>query len=153
MLETLESHDIAEVGQDGFTRLAAVLEDREMEGYNSAGWEGTSAELRAQVNNNSLCSASAFAVVAEGLTGYRRQGSELRELPDSLRDFSRVLSAGSDIFSEAFKIDKSTLLDQVRNYVESHGGAFDASVDWQDLISERAQILARKADAFEEING
>ena len=153
MSETLGSHDITETGKDGFIRLAAVLENREMEGYNSAGWDGTSAELRALVSNNSLCSASAFAVVAEGLTRYRRQGSELREQTDSLRDFSGVLSSGSEIFSEASKIDKTTLLGQIKSYVESHGGAFDASVDWQGLIGERAQILAQKADAFDAING
>jgi len=152
MSETLESQDIAEMGKDGFGKLTVALENRDRERYNSVGWGGTTADLKELVGSNSLCPASAFAVVVEGLVKYKRQESELRENTDSLRELAGALSSGSGIFKNAYEIGGPTLLGQIRNYVESHGGVFNESINWQDLLNERSQILIRKADAFDAIN-
>ena len=152
MTEKVGSPNIAEIGQQESNRLVGVLGEREANGYNSVGWEGTSDELRARIGNNSLCPASAFAVVAEGLARYRRQEPSLREDINFLRDFAQALSSGAEIFGEAFKIDKPTLLNQIRGYVNSHDGSFDESINWEDFIRVQARRLNERADRFEAVS-
>jgi hypothetical protein len=152
MPEKVESQNIAEVGKDRFGELVRVLKGREDQGYNSAGWEGTSNNLETQVGGGLLCPASAFAVVAEGMFRYKRQDPQIREDTDSLREFAKVLSDGSEIYGQSDKIDGAGLKDQIKKYVESYGGTFDDKTDWQEFIRTRSERLKSKADLIDEAN-
>lgn len=152
MSEALEPRNIAEIGKEGFDRLVVVLGKREGEKYNSVGWGGTSVDLKNQIGSNFLCPASAFAVVSDGISRYKRQEPQIYEDTESLRELAKVLSDGSEIYGQANEIDKVGLKDQIKKYVESHGGTFDDSINWQNFIKERSDRLMAKADTIEEAN-
>ncbi|MGA2910504.1 MAG: hypothetical protein ABSE04_01745 [Candidatus Microgenomates bacterium] len=149
MSETVESQNISEVGRDSFVRFVGILKDREGQKYNAVGWEGTGSELQSQVEGGALCPASSFAVVAEGIFRYKWQGPQMKEDTDSLRDLSKALLAGSEIYGQAAQIDVAAIKAQIKKYVESHGGRYDGQTDWQEFIKTRAVRLKSKADAID----
>lgn len=153
MVEQLDTSGISEIGKEQLGSLIRVLETREGSGYNAVGWGGTSSELKAQTESRSLYPASSFAVVAEGISRYKRQpGSSLIEDTDSMRELSQMLVAGSEVFKKVSEIDSATVLDQIKRFVESNGGIFDVNTDWPEFIRERAERITQKANAIDDVN-
>jgi len=152
MTETVDSQDINEIGKPDFTELSNTLANREDKGYNVVGWNGTNGELQAHVNDGVLCPATSFAVVAEGIARYKNTNPERSENTDSLRELSKILLKGSEVFAQAYMVDGNSLKDQIRKYVESHGGLFDNETDWEAFIKDRADKLKTKADAIDQAN-
>jgi hypothetical protein len=152
MSENKEANNNRELGGDVFDNLTLVLKKREENKYNLAGWEGTAADLKIQVENGNLCPASSFAVVAEGMVRYKRPEERMDDDTDSMRDLAKVLSEGSKIYGQAKELNEAKLKNQIKKYVESHGGVFDDSINWQNFIEERSDRLIKKANAIDEAN-
>ncbi len=152
MTEISEPQNIKEIGENDFTQLVSVLKAREDEGYTVVGWQGTSSDLSRLVNEGELCPASSFAVVAEGISRYKRTNPKMREDTDSLRELSKVLERGSQVYIQAAMIDEVAVKDQVKKYVDSNGGSFDNSTNWGEFIADRAAKLQAKANAIDDVN-
>ncbi|MFH1971280.1 MAG: hypothetical protein ABIJ05_02755 [Patescibacteria group bacterium] len=147
-----ESLKIAEIGRQEFDRLTSVLNNRESNEYNLVGWEGTVIDLKSEVESNSLYPASAFAVVSEGISRYKRTDERMNDDTESMRELANVLYKGSDIFGRAGEFDEAGLKDQIKKYIESHDGKFDININWKDFIKERADRIKNKADSIDEAN-
>ncbi len=152
MSEIGETLGVEEVGRSQFDRLSTVLGERESQGYNIVGWGGNNSELRTQVESNALYPTSAFAVVAEGVSRYKRVGDRILDDSDSMRDLASALSGGAEVFPQANAINEAQLKAQIRQYLESHGGVFDESTDWQSFIQTQAGKIKSRAAAVDEMN-
>lgn len=144
--------DIFEIGSQEFNQLTEVLNHREAKGYNLVGWDGTSIDLKNEVNNKLLCPASAFAVVSDGVYKYKRPEIRMNDETDSMRDFASALIKGSIIFKQATDIDATKIYSQIKKYFKSHQREFDENLSWPDFIKERADRIKQKADKIDEVN-
>ena len=155
MTETSEKSEplkIAEIGRQEFDELCTILNNRENNKYNLVRWEGKVIDLKNEVDSNSLYPASAFAVVSEGISRYKRTDERMNDDTDSMRDLANVLSEGSDIFGRASEFDEAALKDQIKKYIESHDEKYDININWKDFIKERADRIKNKANSIDEAN-
>lgn len=145
MPEVVETSNISEIGRGQFERLVGVLTRREAEQNNVILWGGTAQEL------GPLLPAAAFAVVAEGTTRYKKTSPDFTEHTESARELATLLSEGAQVYGQAREVDEATLKNQIRSFVESHGGTFDPDTDWQKLIQERSDKIFQKANAIDSL--
>ncbi len=152
MSESAETPSIVEIGKGQFDRLASVLGQREGSKYNLVGWGGSTADLRTSVEGKALYPSSAFAVVAEGISRYKRGEERMYDDTDSMRELSQALADGSEVYGQAKELDETTLKSQIKEYLQSHGGVYDENINWQDFIAERATRIKNRADQIDEVN-
>jgi hypothetical protein len=146
MPEAADKLKPAEIGKKEFGDLAKILKNRVNQKYNVVGWGGNVDDLIP------LYPASAFAIVSDGITKYKRKEPTAHEDTDSLRELSAVLLKGSVIYGQTKEVDTIKIEEQIKGYIESHGGVFDKTIDWGGFIKERSVRIKEKADAIDEVN-
>lgn len=139
------------IGLSQFDKLANIFTQRETEGLNVIGWGGDTVALKSSVAEKVLYPTSAIAVVAEGMTRYKREGKPLED-SDSLRDLASGLRDGGLVFPLLDAMDEPQRNDQIRKYIESHGGMYDPNINWQGLIETLATRTDEKAADIDAAN-